>query len=101
MQLMHMLGPSRDAYVYHYSFNHFGLVAVVRVLFTTNRGCNTSYQSLALMKPLQHLRQNIRNLDGRVLSFLMSTRNVTCNIEKEPLYEKKLNFVRGLNRVLT
>ena len=85
---MHMMGPPHDAYVYHYSFNHSGLVAVVHVLFTTNRGYNSSYQSLALMKPVQHLRQNICSLDGRVLSFLMSTRNTTWNIEKEPLYEK-------------
>ena len=46
-------------------------------------------KSFALMKPFQHLRQNIHNLDSRVSSFLMSTRNVTCNIEKEPLYEEK------------
>ena len=34
---MHMMGPSRDAYVYHYLFNHSYLVDVVRMLFTTQQ----------------------------------------------------------------
>ena len=41
-KLMHVMGPSCDAYVYHYSFNHSRLFDVVRVLFV---------KSLASMKP--------------------------------------------------
>ena len=32
---MHMMGHSRDAYVYHYLFNYSYLVDVVGMLFTT------------------------------------------------------------------
>ena len=37
---MHVIGPPRDAYVYHYLFNHSRLVYYLQ----TNRGCNTSHQ---------------------------------------------------------
>ena len=34
---MHVIGPPRDAYAYHYSFNRSRLVDVVHVLFTTQQ----------------------------------------------------------------
>ena len=46
-KLMHMMGPPRDAYVYHYSFNRSHLVDVCSTYvcyLQPNRGCNTSYQ---------------------------------------------------------
>ena len=37
-------GIPRDAYVYYFSFNRSHLVDVVRVIYTTQQSCNTSYQ---------------------------------------------------------
>ena len=38
LQLIHVMGPPRDAYVYHYSFDHSRfVVVVVRMLFTTQQ----------------------------------------------------------------
>ena len=34
---MHMMGPPRDAYVYHYLFNRSRLDDIVRMLFITQR----------------------------------------------------------------
>ena len=34
---MHVMGLSRDEYVYHYLFDHSCLVDVVRMLFTTQQ----------------------------------------------------------------
>ena len=86
------MGPPRDAYVYHYSFNHSRLVDVVHVLFTTQQRLqllNTSYQKSRLDETFPALAaEYIHNLDGRVSSFLMSTRNATQNIEKKSLYEE-------------
>ena len=88
---MHVMGPPRDAYVYHYLFNCSRLVDVVCVLFIlqSNRGCNTSYQKPCL-KPFQHSQRNIRNLDGRVSSFLMSTRNTTQKSRNHSSLKKKM-----------
>ena len=71
----------RDAYVYHYLFNRSHLVDVTCVIYNPTEVVIPAIKSLALMKPFQHLQQNIRNLDSRVSSSLMSTRSATRNIE--------------------
>ena len=83
------MGPPRDAYVYHYSFNRSRLVNVVcNVIYNPTEVAIQVIKNLASMKPFQHSQQNILNLDIRVSSFLMSIHNATHNIEKEPLYEE-------------
>ena len=37
LQLMHVMRPPHDAYVYHYSFDRSRFVVVVRMLFTTQQ----------------------------------------------------------------
>ena len=58
---------------------------------------NTSYQKSRLDETFQHSRRNIyvHNLDGRVSSFLMSTRNVTQNIEKKSLYKENSTLLEA------
>ena len=84
------MGPPHDAYVYHYSFDRSCFVVVVCMLFTTQltEVEIPVFKSNTLMKSFQQSRRNIHNLDSRVSSFLMSTRNATHNIKKEPLYEE-------------
>ena len=54
-----------------------------------NRGCNTSHQKSHLDEIFPALAaEYIHNLDGRVSSFLMITRNATHNIKKKPPYEE-------------
>ena len=85
---MHVMGPPRDAYVYHYLFNRSRLVDVVCVLFTTQQ--RLQYQQKLRLKSFQHSQRNIRNLDGRVSSFLMSTRNTTQKLRNHSSLKKKM-----------
>ena len=83
-------GIPRDAYVYHYSFNRSHLIVVVSVLFTTQQRLqyHAAIKSLASMKPFQHSRRNIRNLE------LYSQHQEGTTIRR------KLDFTRGSSQVL-
>ena len=82
MQLMDMMGSPRDGCVYHYSFNHSRLVDVR----STCGICNPTEVAIPAIKSLASM--NFQALMAQVSSFLMSTRNTTRNIKKEPLFEE-------------
>ena len=87
-------------YVYHYLFNRYRLVDAVRIYNPTEVAIPV-IKSLALMKPFQHSRWNIHNLDSRVSNFLMSiltTRLATSR--RNNCMRRKLDFARGLSQVL-
>ena len=80
----------RDGYVYYSLFNRFRLVDVVHTydIYNPTKVVIPDIKSLISMKTFQHSRRNMHNLDGRILSFLISTCNATRNIEKESLSEE-------------